>query len=226
MIWVLGVILAVVGIAFLVTVGLALIGMLIELVVRLALATALSVAAGVGIGMVAGSAGEDGSEIGFLTAFLTFVPALILVARWRAPALTVPKPPPAWIEVPPPQAVSDPYERAWVVANALAPRSALDGSREACDRILVMVDRQVSIDAEIIDHAMKLRRHVPALVGETEELLETADAAERRIAITDLVDDLRRLGSGASALLARQGLSVRERLAVRRARLFGRGEGG
>lgn len=226
MIWVLGVIIFVVGMAFLVAVGIALVGMVIEFVIRLALAAALSVMAGVGIGMVAGSAGRDGSVIGVLTAFLAFVPALILVARWRAPASPVPEPPPARIEVPPPQAISDPYERAWVVANALAPQSALDGSKEACDRILAGVDRQVSIDAEIIDYAMTLRRHVPALVGETEELLETADATERRIAIADLVNDLRRLGSGASALLAQQGLSVRERLAVRRARLFGRGEEG
>lgn len=223
MVWILGMAVMALGFALFVAVGLAIVRIVIELAIRLALAAGLSVAAGVGIGMMAESAGSDGAVIGFLTAVLAFVPALVLVARWRAPASPVPEPPPARIEVSPPQPILDPYERAWVVATALAPRSALQNSKEACERILARADRQGSIGAEIIDYAMTLRRHVPALVGETEEVLETADAAERRVAITDLIEDLRRLGEGASELMGRQGLSVRERLAVRRARLFGAG---
>lgn len=87
--------------------------------------------------------------------------------------------------------------------------------------MIELTKRDGAIDPEVIDLATTLRRHVPALVDETEELLATAGRSERRIAVEELVADLIRLGEQASQLAARQGLSVRERLAVRRARLFG-----
>ena len=105
----------------------------------------------------------------------------------------------------------------------MAPKAALDRAQDPSARILALSEREGSINPEIIDCAIALRRHVPALVGETEELLATVDRAERRVAVAELVADLSKLGEGAADLLARQGLSAREKLAVRRARLFGTG---
>lgn len=221
MMWIVGLIVVATGLALLLFFVAAIVLAVIELVVRLALGACLAIAAGGVVGVVATQAGADGTVIGFFTTVLGFVPALLLVGRWRS-SMHVP---PAGDVRRAASAISDaaldPYEQAWATAREFVPKAALDGAQDASARILALSEREGSIDPEVIDCAITLRRHVPALVGETEELLATADRAEREAAVAELVADLRNLGLGAADLLARQGFSAREKLAVRRARLFG-----
>lgn len=219
--WIVGMVVVATGLALLLSLAVAIVMAVIELVVRLALGAGLAVATGVVVGVVAAQAGADGTMIGLFTAVLGFVPALLLVGRWRssmcAPHARVVRELATIIPEPP----IDPYEQAWATARGFAPTASLDGAREASARIFAFSEREGSLDPEIIDCATMLRRHVPALVSETEELLATADRAERQEAVAELIADLRNLGRDAADLLARQSLSAREKLAVRRARLFG-----
>lgn len=88
-------------------------------------------------------------------------------------------------------------------------------------RVLALSETNDTVDPDILDCATVLRRHVPALVSETEVLIATLSRAERSGAIKELVADLLALGSQAAEVLAHRESGVREKLAVRRARLFG-----
>ena len=225
MVWIFGLVAAVFGLGFLALVAayiVRVVSAVIKLLVRLSLALVLAVGVGVVVGMLAGQNGADGALTGVFVALLAFLPALELVERRPAGPARLPKVVFPAAELPS-LAALEPFEAAWATARGLAPRNALEGAQEASMRLLQLVDRHGSFDPELVDYAVTLRRHGPALVSETEELLATADRVERRVAVAALVEDLVRLGQGASDLLAQQGFSARERLAVRRARLFGAG---
>lgn len=195
----------------------------IELLICIALALVLSAGAGIVAGMVAQQSAHDGTVVGIGIALLAFLPALIMASRRRLARLRARLDAAREPASGAPQRVLEPFEAAWATARGLAPRNALEGAQEASMRLRELVDRHGSFDPELVDYAVTLRRHVPALVSETEELLATADRVDRRAAVAALVEDLVRLGQGASDLLAQQGFTARERLAVRRARLFGAG---
>ena len=221
MIWVVGFVLVpLIGLGV-VSLVLAIVTAVIELVVRVALSGALAAGLGIVAGVVSNEAGWDGALTGSLVSVLTFIPALLLVARPRSSPRSHKVGLASRDAVLPASNPLDPYSRAWATANQLAPRAGLAAAEQACTRVIELTKHDGANDLEVIDLATTLRRHVPALVDETEELLATADRSERRIAVDELVADLIRLGEQASKLAARKGLSVRERLAVRRARLFG-----
>ena len=88
-------------------------------------------------------------------------------------------------------------------------------------RVLALSDAKGMVDPDVLDCATVLRRHVPALVSETEALIATLSRVERSGAIKELVADLRALGAQAAEVLAHRESGVREKLTVRRARLFG-----
>ncbi len=223
MIWMVGLVLAAIVFAVLLSLVAAIVMVVIDIAVRLALGAGLAVAAGVFAGVAADGLGWDGTMSGVVVAVLGFVPALLLVGRWRSSAaLRHAKgghPSEPLITVAP----LDPYGQAWATARRLAPKAELKSTQVASARVLALAERDGAIDPEILDCATMLRRHVPALVSETEELLATANRAERDVAVDELIADLRKLGEQAADLLARQGFSAREKLAVRRARLFGTG---
>lgn len=218
---------AVFGLGLLTLVAAYIVSAVIKLLARLSLALVLAVGVGFAVGMMAEQNGADGALTGLFVALLAFLPALELVGRAPAGAAHSPKAPVAPVVLlaadTPSLAALEPLKRAWAIARSFGPPKTLDSAQEASQRFLALIDQRGPLYPELIDYATALPQHVPALVSETEELLETADAGERRAAIGELVDDLRRLGEGASDLLAQQGFSARERLAVRRARLFGAG---
>lgn len=199
----------------------AIVAAVIEFVVRVALGATLAVVLGIIAGIVSNEAGSDGALTGPLVSAFAFFPAVLIVGRLRSPSRPRKVGPESHEVDCPAYAPLDPYARAWATASGLAPRAGLAIAERACARVIELTKRDGAIDPEFIDLATTLRRHVPALVDETEELLARADRSERRIVVDELVADLIQLGEQASELEARQGLSVRERLAVRRARLFG-----
>ena len=221
MIWVVGFVLVIVIGLVIVPLVAAVVAAVIELFVRVALGGALAAGLGIVAGVLSNEAGWDGALTGSLVAVLTFIPASLFVGCQRASSRYRKVGPHSRDTVRPASTPLDPYSRAWATANLLAPRAGLATAEQACARVIELTKRDGAIDPEVIDLATTLRRHVPALVDETEQLLATADQSERRIAVEELVANLIRLGEQASELAGRQGLSVRERLAVRRARLFG-----
>ena len=221
MIWVVGFVLVIIIGLVVVSLLAALVAAVIELIVRVALGGALAAGLGIVAGVISNEAGLDGALTGSLASVLTFIPALLFVGRLRSSSRSRKMGPHSREAVRPASTPLDPYSRAWATANQLAPRAGLAGAEQACTRVIELTKHDGAIDPEVIDLATTLRRHVPALVDETEELLATADRSECRIAVEELVADLVRLGQQASELAARKGVSVRERLAVRRARLFG-----
>lgn len=221
MIWVVGFVLVIVIGLVVVSLVAALVAAVIELFVRVALGGALAAGLGIVAGVLSNEAGWDGALTGSLVAVLTFIPASLFIGRLRASSRSRKVGPHSRDVVRPASTPLDPYSRAWATASRLAPRAGLATAEQACTRVIELTKRDGAIDPEVIDLATTLRRHVPALVDETEELLATADRSERRMAVEELVADLFRLAELASELAARQGLNVRERLVVRRARLFG-----
>lgn len=221
MMWIFGLVAVLVGIVLVLAIGAAIVLAVIELTMRLVLALALAAAAGVAVGIAAQMAGADGAVTGVLALILAFLPALVVVSRWRSAAATPSDPQKPLVVDGQPSVPSDPLERAWEIGRTLAPHGALDNAQTASTRLLEIVDREGSVAPELIDYAVMLRHHVPALISETNELLVMAGSLERRRTVAALIADLQALGEGASALVARRGADVREKLAVRRARLFG-----
>ena len=223
MIWIVGLFLTAILVVILLSFVAAIVLVVIEIVLRLALGAGLAIASGVFAGLAADLLGWDGMISGVVVAVLGFVPALMLVGRWRSSAaLQHPKHghrSERVINLAP----LDPYEQAWATARRLAPKAEIKSAQDVSARVLALAERDGTIDPEILDCATRLRRHVPALVSETEELLATSGRAERKVAVDEMIDDLRMLGNQATDLLARRNLSTREKLAVRRARLFGAG---
>ncbi len=220
---VLGMVIAMVGLVLIFLLGVALVLIVIELIARLALTSAFCAIAGVIAGICSHLAGADGTLIGSLTATVLFLPTLLLVNRWRSAfAFSSPSTKATLSEecslVP-----LDEHARAWSTARNFAQSGALDSAYDASVRLLEIVDRRGSIDPELIELAVMLRRHVPALVDETERAIATATTNERRTAEAALVGDLQRLGAHASTLLRQRSAQAKEKLAVRRARLFGEG---
>ena len=221
MIWVVGFVLVIVIGLVVVSLVAVLVAAVIELFVRVALGGALAAGLGIVAGVISNEAGWDGALTGVLIAVLTFIPASLFVGCQRASSRSRKVGPHSRGAVRPASTPLDPHSCAWATANRLAPRAGLATAEQACARVIELTKRDSAIDPEVIDLATTLRRHVPALVDETEELLATADRSERRVAVEELVADLVQLAEQASELATRQGLNVRERLVVRRARLFG-----
>ena len=221
MIWVVSFVLVIVIGVLVVPLVVAIVAAVIEFVIRVALSGLLAAAIGIFAGVVSNQAGWDGALTGGLVSLLTFIPALLVFGRLRSSSRSQNVGLHSRDAVRPASTPLDPYSRAWATASRLAPRVGLATAEQACARLIKLAKRDRAIDPEVIDLATILHRHVPLLVEETEELLATADRSEWCIAVDELVADLIRLGEQASELAARKELSVRERLAVRRARLFG-----
>src|SRR5690348_5656026 len=124
MVWILGMVTMVIVFVLILAIGAAIVLVVIELTVRLVLALALAAGAGVAGGIIAHLAGVDGALTGVLGAVLAFLPALLLVSRWRSAAAA-----PSASRKPPVidmshSLPSDPLERAWATGRKLAPRGA------------------------------------------------------------------------------------------------------
>lgn len=221
---ILGMVMAVVGLVLVLVIAAALVLAVIELLVRLVLTTALAILAGAVVGIVVALAGGDGTLAGSVTTVIAILPTLLLVNRWRS-TLATPLPSTEAAPIVEPSLMPlDEHERAWAIGRKFAPQGALDNAYAASQKLLQLVDRQDSIDPELIEHAVILRRHVPGLVDDTETVLANATTDERRIiAMAELVKDLQMLGAAADALLKQRVASAQEQLKLRRARLFGEG---
>lgn len=221
MIWIVGLVLAGLLVAVVFSLVVAIVMAIVELVLRVALGACLAIASGVVAGVAAEWLGWDGTLIGAAVATLGFVPAVLLVGRWRSSGLQRKVAVKRSADPSPPVTPLDPHGQAWTTACALAPTASLETARDASMQVLALSRAHALVDPDILDCATILRRHVPALVSETEALIATLSCDERSGAIRELVADLRALGAQAADVLARRKAGVREKLAVRRARLFG-----
>lgn len=221
MIWIVGLVLAGLLVAVVFSFVVAIVMAIVELALRIALGACLALAFGGVAGVAADTLGWDGTMVGVAVTTLGFVPAVLVVGRWRSSGserkVAVKRSAGSSPSVTP----LDPHGEAWATACALAPTASLETARDASMRVLALAEANGMVDPDVLDCATILRRHVPALVSETETLIATLSRAERVGAIKELAADLRALGAQAAEVLAHRELGMREKLAVRRARLFG-----
>lgn len=229
MIWILGLILAICAVVFLCFLGLALLRIAIELTVRLVLATGLAISAGCVAGLAAFQLGADGIVAGFIVTLLAFVPAFLSVSAWRGTvserlarrdAVTFEVAKPVSAETIPieQQLALEGAERlssAWDNASRLAPNYTLSTSREACAHFLARFEAEADCEPENVDLAVFIRRQVPALVDETQAVLNNIGRQERGNAIAGMVASLKQLGKEAAAKSERHSLLAEERLHLR-----------
>lgn len=221
MIWIVGLVLAGLLIALAFSLVVAIVMAIVELALRVALGACVALATGFVAGVAADGLGWDGTLIGVAVTTLGFVPAMQMVRRWRSSRSQREDAAKHSADPSPSVTPLDPHGRAWATACALAPKASLETAKDASMRVLALSATDGMVDPEVLERATVLRRHVPALVSETEALIATLSRAERSGAIKELVADLRALGVQAAELLSRQESGVREKLAVRRTRLFG-----
>lgn len=226
MIWLTGLVMAVVGLG----VALTLLVVLAELAFRLVLGAALAAMGGALIGLLAASQGQDGLLSGVFASFVLLLPATVAV--WRARDRSWARAPDNHAPAPPKRAMATPVAvevqyglhgeialtKAWDAAMALAPRGVLEKPRASAARFLAAMEREHAPDAVAIDQALFIRRHVPAMVDEVTAVLADASPAERRERVAELVVDLTELGQVAESSLVALGGDAREKLAIRRAR--------
>lgn len=228
MAWIIGSVLAIVGLALLVVAALAIIMAIIELMIRVALAAALAGIVGCIGGIAVAQGGSDGIVAGVVVALFAFVPTLSSVWRWRSSATNRPvgrrsrqrrvlKVAPE-IQIERKLGLTD-AERlsvAWDSASKLAPQRELLGPRNACARFLAAFEAEADCDPENVELAVFIRRHVPSVVEETQAVLQDAAPDEREALVEGLVADLKQLGQEASDVSERLSAMARERLDIRR----------
>lgn len=214
--------------------GLAAVAMLwrilVELFVRIVLGVLLALALGLAGGLVSMDFGYDGFFVGTLLMFLIMIPCFKLVSRWRtvrkpkkmqgasvvAPQSRKPRPSiEERIGIESPQELRD----AWAAASLIAPDIDLNASREACARFLKAVSSLRITDAGMIELGVLIRKHVPGLISDTEEVLRLADDAEAKVAIQQMLERLKALGDEAADALDEIKKIAQERLVVRCVRL-------
>ncbi len=232
MMWFLGLVLAVFVCGFVVVVGMAILRAIIDLMARLILAASAAIAVGVGAGVIAMQSGADGMTVGILVVLLAFLPALLVVGRWRnrtgkamdaEPSHTVPGVELSPIPAKPIERTlflrdADSLANAWDDALRMAPGEALGDDREICARFLASFEATADIDPAATDLATFIRRHVPGLVAETRAVVEGAERDEQCEAIAAMVANLRQVTGDARAALASRHVTARERLGARRIR--------
>ena len=203
---------------------------LVELFVRIVLGVLLALFLGLASGLVAADFGYDGFFVGALLMVFILIPCFILVSRWRtvrrpkkmqgasvvAPQSRKPRPSiEERIGIKSPQELRD----AWTAASLIAPDIDLNASREACARFLKAVSSTHIADAAMTELAVLIRKHVPGLTRDTEEVLGLADDAEAEAAIQQMLEGLKALGDEAANSLDEIKKIAQERLVVRCVRL-------
>ena len=222
----------VIGAIMLIAFCIAIVMAIIEFALRLTLAAALSVFVGVVAGFSASRWGYDGPISGTVAALLTFIPAFVLVWRWRdsrwskrsksvakqAPQAEICVPHKLPIEEDLGLENSADLVAAWDTAQQIAPRESFETDRERCARFLRMFDTSDDCGTEEIELAMFIRTHVPGLVSETQKVLNGADECEQDEAIAAMIAGLRQLGGDARVALENRHQAARERLSIRQER--------
>ena len=203
---------------------------LVESFFRIVLGVLLALFLGLAGGLVSTGFGYDGFFVGTLLMFFIMIPCFIIVSRWR----TVRRPkklqgasvvasqsrkPRCGIEerlgIENEQELRD----AWTNASLIVPDIDLSASREACARFLKAVSSTHITDAGMIELAVLIRKHVPGLTRDTEEVLRLADDAEAKVAIQQMLEGLKALGDDAENALNEIKKIAQERLVVRCVRL-------
>lgn len=203
---------------------------LVELFVRTVLGVLFALFLGLAGGLVATDFGFDGFFVGTLLMVFIMIPCFKFVSRWRTArrpkkmqsasvvASQSRKPRPGIEErvgIENAQELRD----AWTNASLIAPDVDLDASREACARFLKVVSSTHITDAGMIELAVLIRKHVPGLTRDTEEVLRFADDAEAKVAIQQMLEGLKALGDEATNALDGIKKIAQERLVVRCFRL-------
>ena len=220
MILILGIVVALIVLALVVTVFSVIVALLEAAVVLVVAALAGAAAA-----MLATAIGQaaDVAEPGLLAApvgiGVFLVVAALLLRRMFGKRVGAGRP--AW-KVHETSSLSEPVERdvevraAWIRARDLVPRAALAEvarARADCAALLDMADGN-TLDAGVIDLAALIRRNVPALVRQVDALWRTAARAERGELGQGLADDLVRLDTAARPFVDRHRESLRDGLAA------------
>ena len=236
MTWLVGLVLAIVGLALLVAAAVAIIKAVIELMIRVVLAAGLAALVGCIVGVAAAQWEADGIVAGVFVAFLAFVPALLSVWRWRSFRANGPDGRRGRTDRVIEAAPEIPIERrldltdaarlsvAWDSASKLAPQRDLRRSRNACARFLAAFEAEADCDPANVELAVFIRRHVPSLVEDTQAALHNVAPEEREALVAGLVADLMQLGHEASDVSERRAAMARERLDIRRSHLARRRE--
>ena len=203
---------------------------LVELFVRIVLGVLLALALGLAGGLVSTDFGYDGFFVGTLLMVFIMIPCFVIVSRWR----TVRRPKKLQgASVVAPQSrkprcgieervgIENAQELwdAWTNASLIAPNIDLNASCEACARFLKAVSSLRITDAGMIELGVLIRKHVPGLISDTEEVLRLADDAEAKVAIQQMLEGLKALGDDAENALNEIKKIAQERLVVRCVRL-------
>ena len=210
MLRILAVVLVIVVVVVALIAAAALVAAVVKAVVRLAVAGCIAVL----VGLLVHGLGQS-SETAILVGALSFPLAAFLVWRWRLPSLSQPKAKTqggrqilspaddaAWRS---PVRLDAEVEASWdVICSRLvaADIEALHHSREQCRLLLHFADEPVGqSDPDIAEHAMLIRRHVPALADEFTTAFLLVDEANRPPLIHRTSAALRSLGERSSNLL-------------------------
>lgn len=236
MTWLIGSVLAIVGLALLVAAVVAIIMAVIELMIRVALAAGLAAIVGCIAGIAAAQWEADGIVAGVVVTLFAFVPTLLSVWRWRSLAQNGldgrRAGTPRGIEAAPERQIerklgltgAAKLSVAWDSAFKLAPQRDLRGPRNACARFLAAFEAEADCDLANVELAAFIRRQVPSMVEDTQAVLHDAAPEEREAVVAGLVADLKQLGQEASEVSERRSAMARERLDIRRSHFARRRE--
>ena len=203
---------------------------LAEFLVRIVIGFFLALFLGLTGGLISTDFGHDGIVFGALLMLLATIPCFLFASQWRTARRPIKMQDSSFAGAQSGErkaAIEDQFDienaqelrEAWANASHIAPGIDLSASREACAHFLSAVSCTNIMDAGLIELGVLIRKHVPGLARDTQEVLRSADDAEAEEAIQQMLQALKGLGDEAANALDRIKTSAQERLAARCDRL-------
>lgn len=209
--------------------------LLLEVIWRLVMAVALAILASLMLASSLFDGGDDGTAMGVICGFILL--PFILKAVWALRGPIVYQLPfgadcdgsPSMARCRPetfdkdrgPEPADD-VEDAWTKALSLTGEAPLRDAQAACATLLATAVLSPTIDAGLIDAASFVRRHVPALVQETNDVCELGGEEACTKAREDLKSRLLEIGEMARRVIHDRKSRTRESLSLRHAHIANR----